>query len=184
MGEKVLVQILEEKQIFQADGPTINAKLATTVTKFCKNKSTNDKIIKKLGSDILITSNCESLKVPILNPDILTNKKIRRFYKKRLTMVWHAKCAFLSKITVVGIENMSSDKTNELMNWRYRLMTFEWKDYQNLCEQDHSGSVYLLGHNLSESSERIKATHLFEFICQKATHSTFFHSYQTHSFFQ
>lgn len=48
LGEKTVVQILGEKQILQADWPTTNAKLASTVTKFCKNKSSNDQIIKKV----------------------------------------------------------------------------------------------------------------------------------------
>ena len=175
LGEKIVVQILGEKQILQADGPTINAKHASTVTKFCKNKSTNDQIIKKLGSDILITTNCESLKVPILSPDILTNKKIGRFYKTTINNGMACKIWFFVKNNSSSYwKYVSSGKKKAidpitLVNWTHLLMTSKWKDYQNLREQDHSGSVYLLGHNLSESSDRIRAIHLFEFIYQKTT---------------
>ena len=45
------------------------------------------------------------------------------------------------------------------------------KDYQNLCEQDHSGSIYLLEDNLAEHIKGAKATHLMhQSLCAKKSH--------------
>ena len=129
LGEKTVVQILGEKRILQADGPTINAKLASTVTKFCKNKSSNDQIIKKLGSDILITSNRESLKVLIFNLDILTNKKIGSFYKTTINNGMVCKiCFFVKNNSSRCWKYVSSGKKKAidpitLVNWTYLLIT-------------------------------------------------------------
>ena len=54
---------------------------------WCKEPC-NSALIKKLQEDHRIPQNCEDIRVPLLNEDILKNKNIHYFYKrydKRLT---------------------------------------------------------------------------------------------------
>ena len=67
MGNKIIDQIVTEKESPQAYGPPILENLASTVTKFLQTDARNEQKIKKLKYKNLIASNRQKFYVPTLN---------------------------------------------------------------------------------------------------------------------
>ena len=61
-------------------------------------------------------------------------------------------------IDVITLIGQGHDQmTSERKGWLKMVLP---EGYRNLCEQDHSGSIYLSGDDLVERSKMVKATHL------------------------
>ena len=84
VGNKVIDKIVCQKVAPQACGPPILENLAKPCTKFWVTQSKNDLVIKKLKSDFAVPSNCDKFYSPILDEEILKNRNIHSYYKRKM----------------------------------------------------------------------------------------------------
>ena len=125
-----------------------------------------------------ILENCEYIKVPLLNDDILKNQNIHYYYKRNDKKYADIQQLLTQVCTaVINTTNncLEADKSNKIVESRAlvtkaadaitimgklnTMLTNERKtrlkpalseSYQGLCDQDFSQSVYLLGYDLPE----------------------------------
>ena len=84
VGSEVIDETVCQKVAPQACGPPILENLAKACTKFWVTESKNDLVTKKLKSDFVVPSNCDKFYSPILNEEILKNKNIHSYYKRKM----------------------------------------------------------------------------------------------------
>ena len=134
-----------------------------------------------------VPENCEYIKVPLLNDDILKNKNIHYYYNRNDTKYADMQQLLTQACTaVINIANncLEADKSNIIVESRAlvtkaadaitilgklnTMLTNERKtrlkpalseSYQSLCDQDFSQSVYLLGDDLPEELRKAKSRH-------------------------
>ena len=150
----------------------------------------NNSIFKGYKDQLAIPENCEYIKVPILNYDILKNKSTHYYYKRN-----DKKCAYMQQLltqactAVINIANncLGAGKSNKIVESRAivtmaavaitimgklnTMHTNEGKSRfkkelsescQSLCDQDFSQSIYLLGDDLPEELREAKSQHFLE----------------------
>ena len=150
----------------------------------------NNSIFKGYKDQLAIPENCEYIKVPILNYDILKNKSTHYYYKRN-----DKKYAYMQQLltqactAVINIANncLGAGKSNKIVESRAivtmaavaitimgKLNTMHTnvgksrfkkelsESCQSLCDQDFSQSIYLLGDDLPEELREAKSQHFLE----------------------
>ena len=135
----------------------------------------------------MVASNSPKFYVPTLNEEIVKNQNIHHYYKSN-DKWWFDLQNIILKATsaVVDIANLclEAENKNDLIHSKdvvvkaidaitllgevNHQMTFERKerlknalseDHKTICEQDHSDSKQLLGHDLADNVKKAKTTH-------------------------
>ena len=87
--------------------------------RYCGKESSNSALIKKLQEDHRIPQNCENIRVPLLNEDILKNKNINYFYKRydeRLTDLQGLVVSASAAILNLANSCINADKHNTFVD--------------------------------------------------------------------
>lgn len=190
LHEEIIDNIIGERQTKQNNGPAILKKLAVGVKKFWTEDSKNNKLLKDYKQNLLIPENCEFVKVPLLNDDILKNKNIHYYYKrndKKYSDMQQYIVQASTAIINIANECLEADKSNKIVESKVlvskaadaltimgkvnSMITNERKtrlkpalseSYQSLCDQDFSESMYLLGDDLPEEMKKARSRHVME----------------------
>ena len=83
LHEEIIDTIIGERQSRQNCGPGIISKLAVGIKMFLTEDSKNNRIFKGYKDQFAVPENCEYIKFPLLNDDILKNKNIHYYYKRK-----------------------------------------------------------------------------------------------------
>ena len=157
---------------------------------FCTEYSKNNSLVKGCKDQLAVLENCEYIKVPLLNDDILKNKNIHYYYKKNDKKYADIQQLLTQACTaVINIANNSleADKSNKIAESRAlvtktadaitimgklnTMLTNERKtrlkpalseSYQGLCDRYFSQSVCLLGDGLHEELRKAKSRYFLE----------------------
>ena len=119
MEEELLNAILHERSTPQLLGPEISAKLSEVAKRYWGKESRNSALIKKLQEDHRIPQNCEDIRVPLLNEDILNNKNLHYFYRrcdKRLTVLQGLVVSASASILNLANSCINADKHNKVVD--------------------------------------------------------------------
>ena len=116
-----------------------------------------NKYLKKLKNEYFVASNCQTFYVPTLNEEIIKNKT------SIITTKAMTNGGLTGTSAMVEIANLclEADNKNEVMaiERKERSKNTLSEDYKTICEQDHSDSKQLLGHDLADNVKKAKATH-------------------------
>ena len=82
LHEEIIYTIIRERQSRQNSGAGIISKLAVGIKKFWTEDSKNNSLFKGYKDQLAVPENCEYIKVPLLNDDILKNNNIHYYYKR------------------------------------------------------------------------------------------------------
>ena len=82
LHEKTIDTIIGERQSRQNSGSGIISKLAVGIGKFWTEDSKNNSLFKGYKDQLAVPENCEYIKFPLLNDNILKNKNIHYCYKR------------------------------------------------------------------------------------------------------
>ena len=173
LHEEIIDTIIGERQSRQNSGPGIISNLAVGIKKFWTEDSKNNSLFKGYRDQLAVPENCEYIKVPLLNDDILKNKNIHYYYKRNDKKYADMQQLLTQACTaVINIANncLEADKSNKIVESRAlvtkaadaitimgklnTMLTNERKtrlkpalseSYQGLCHRYFSQSVCLLG---------------------------------------
>ena len=82
LHEEIIDTVIGERQSRQNSGPGIISKMAVGIKKLWTEDSKNNSLFKDYKVQLAVPENCEYIKVPLLNGDILKNKNIHYYYKR------------------------------------------------------------------------------------------------------
>ena len=185
LHEEIIDTIIGEIQSRQNSDLGIISKLEVGIKKFWTENSKNNSLFKGYKYQLAISENYEYIKVPLLNDNVLKNKKIHYYYKRNGNK--YADMQQLLTQTCTAVINIANDclkadnsnktvvlnasdaitimgKLNTMLTngrkTRYKPALSEY--YQSLCDQDFSQSVYLLRDDLPEQLRKAKSQHFLE----------------------
>ena len=121
LHEEIIDTITGERKSRQNSGPGIISKLAVGIKTFWTEDSKNNSLFKWYKDQLAVPENCEYIKVPLLNDDILKNKNIHYYYKRNDKKYADMQQLLTQACTaVINIANncLEADKSNKIVESR------------------------------------------------------------------
>ena len=119
--EEIIDTTISERHSRQNSSPAISNKLAVGIKTFSTEDFKNNSLFKGYKNQLAVPENCEYIKVPLLNDDILKNNNIHYYYKrndKKYADIQHLLTEACTDVINIANNCLETEKSNQIAESR------------------------------------------------------------------